>query len=119
MSIVTKLDSDAISAVKHECSICLVRCDSCKSPITLQCGHTFHEYCILSWESQDKDTCPLCRAVFDPSLDHKIKEAYDILTSYLLFDDLIDLAIADLNEKQVYTRMSLFETYLMMIDCCC
>lgn len=47
------------------CSICL---DTLKSPVTLQCGHTFCMDCIDDcWHQEDQRgvyTCPQCRQVF-------------------------------------------------------
>lgn len=41
-----------------ECSICYN--DEKENEVILQCGHSFCEECIKSWEKINK-TCPLCR----------------------------------------------------------
>lgn len=42
--------------IKGVCTICLEEVRS----VPLECGHVFHNKCILKW-LQDNDTCPNCR----------------------------------------------------------
>ena len=41
-----------------QCSVCN---EVFTDASTLNCGHTFCQYCIDKWRSQKKSTCPLCR----------------------------------------------------------
>jgi hypothetical protein len=50
---------------KFDCSICKngdikIKCVSIK-----KCGHIFHNKCILNWLINYKNTCPICRDLFD------------------------------------------------------
>lgn len=31
----------------------------------IRCGHEFHSHCIQEWKDRGKNTCPVCRKVFD------------------------------------------------------
>jgi hypothetical protein len=46
------------SADPQDCPICLVSADA---PVSLVCGHAFHEACITRWLVVSP-TCPTCRA---------------------------------------------------------
>ncbi len=46
------------SADSQDCPICLMRADA---PVSLVCGHAFHEACITRWLIVSP-TCPTCRA---------------------------------------------------------
>ena len=55
------LDSPGESFVGSSCSICLadyLRGDSLK---VLQCGHAFHESCVVEWLTRRRGDCPNCR----------------------------------------------------------
>lgn len=47
----------------YECPICLIELTS-KDEKKLLCGHCFHETCLMKWEKQGKNTCPICRRCF-------------------------------------------------------
>ncbi len=49
------------------CSICLNEVRSTRANPPLRCGHVFHTACLESWKQRGKNTCPLCRKVFDAS----------------------------------------------------
>lgn len=57
-----------------ECSICYE--NIAHSQVNkLPCGHKFHKMCIINWENQYKNTCPLCRKEFkkdEPYIDSVI-----------------------------------------------
>ncbi|XP_035281060.1 E3 ubiquitin-protein ligase TRIM39-like [Anguilla anguilla] len=56
------LDSDLMSEVQFECSICL---DVFSNPVSLPCGHSFCQACIGGyWDSTDLCLCPLCKESF-------------------------------------------------------
>lgn len=42
----------------QECPICLAHAEA---PVSLVCGHAFHEECITRWLAV-RVTCPMCRA---------------------------------------------------------
>ena len=50
-----------------ECVICH---ETMKSVHTLECGHSFHVPCIISWFRSGKGNCPLCR---DEAICHPIR----------------------------------------------
>ena len=49
------------------CSICLNEVRPTRANPPLRCGHVFHTSCLEAWKEQGKNTCPLCRKVFDGS----------------------------------------------------
>ena len=50
-----------------QCSICLNDMRNTRSNREIRCGHRFHGRCIEEWKKKGKNTCPLCRKVFDVS----------------------------------------------------
>ena len=55
--------------VDGSCSICLLDYDIGDAVIRStrrSCQHAFHDECILSWLSQGKKRCPICRNFFVP-----------------------------------------------------
>lgn len=51
----------------NKCSICLNNVRKTRSTRELPCGHIFHGSCIARWKEQGKNTCPICRKLFDVS----------------------------------------------------
>lgn len=49
------------------CSICLNEVRSTRNNTGLRCGHLFHTKCLEEWKRRGKNTCPVCRRVFDAS----------------------------------------------------
>jgi hypothetical protein len=49
------------------CAICLNNVRSTRTNPPIRCGHTFHSHCLEEWKSKGKNTCPLCRKIFDVS----------------------------------------------------
>ena len=49
------------------CSICLNDVRRTRQNSNLRCGHLFHSTCLNDWKAKGKNTCPLCRKVFDVS----------------------------------------------------
>lgn len=47
------------------CTVCLDEVTALQSAVRLECGHTFHAECIMSWLSHNT-TCPNCRALAVP-----------------------------------------------------
>ena len=45
------------------CTICADSDESETNPIvTLECGHSFHTHCLITWFRKHHDTCPNCRS---------------------------------------------------------
>ena len=49
------------------CSICLNQVRPTRTNPPIRCGHIFHSDCLESWKEKGKNTCPMCRKVFDVS----------------------------------------------------
>lgn len=49
------------------CAICLNPVRETRQNPALRCGHVFHSHCIEDWKSRGKQTCPVCRKIFDGS----------------------------------------------------
>jgi len=49
------------------CAICLSAVRETRSNTPIRCGHLFHSHCIDHWKQQGKNTCPVCRKIFDGS----------------------------------------------------
>ena len=54
------------------CAICLNTVRETRSHVPIRCGHLFHSHCIEHWKQQGKNTCPVCRKIFDGS-DYKVQ----------------------------------------------
>jgi hypothetical protein len=49
------------------CSICLNEVKTTRNNPPTRCGHMFHSHCLQEWKNKGKNTCPICRKVFDAS----------------------------------------------------
>lgn len=49
------------------CAICLNPVRATRQNVPLRCGHLFHQHCIEDWKARGKQTCPVCRKIFDGS----------------------------------------------------
>lgn len=47
------------------CGICLNPVRETRGTTAIRCGHLFHKTCLTRWEEQGKDTCPICRRVYN------------------------------------------------------
>ena len=56
-----------ISSECTTCAICLNPVRETRQNPALRCGHVFHSHCIEDWKSRGKQTCPVCRKIFDGS----------------------------------------------------
>jgi hypothetical protein len=54
--------AEVVAEVGEECPICLDEFDEEKKCFVTNCGHKFHEKCLVGWLSE-RDTCPSCRRV--------------------------------------------------------
>lgn len=50
-----------------QCPVCMEDIMKNRGTRTLTCGHTFHNSCLEQWKEQGKNTCPMCRKLFDIS----------------------------------------------------
>jgi len=48
-----------------QCAICLNEVRQTRSNIPIRCGHLFHSHCLQNWKNKGKQTCPICRKIFD------------------------------------------------------
>ena len=49
----------------HTCCICLNDVRATRANHPLRCGHVFHSHCLEEWKKQGKNTCPVCRKIFN------------------------------------------------------
>ena len=56
-----------VSSECMTCAICLNPVRETRQNPALRCGHVFHSHCIEDWKSRGKQTCPVCRKIFDGS----------------------------------------------------
>ena len=47
------------------CAICLNPVRETRHNKPIRCGHLFHSHCIENWKFMGKQTCPICRKIFD------------------------------------------------------
>ena len=47
------------------CAICLNPVRETRRNTPLRCNHLFHSHCIEDWKARGKQTCPVCRKIFD------------------------------------------------------
>jgi hypothetical protein len=83
------------------CSICLneVRCTRTNPPI--RCGHMFHSHCLQEWKNQGKNTCPICRKVFDAT---QFKITVTIQNNYTAVANSVSLS-----EDSIFNVLDLFD----------
>ena len=48
-----------------QCAICLNEVRQTRSNTPIRCGHLFHSHCLQNWKNRGKQTCPVCRKIFD------------------------------------------------------
>lgn len=48
-----------------QCAICLNDVRETRHNKPIRCGHLFHSHCLEKWKSKGKQTCPVCRKIFD------------------------------------------------------
>lgn len=83
------------------CSICLneVKCTRTNPPI--RCGHMFHSNCLQEWKNRGKNTCPICRKIFDTT---NFKITVTIQNNYTAAANSVSL-----NEESIFNVMDLFD----------
>lgn len=94
------------------CSICLNEVRSTRHTQPIRCGHVFHAHCLEKWKKKGKNTCPVCRKVFDAKNFHVlltvtnnytgtsnaltlgesgIFNVFDVFDLNMEFDEIVDL----------------------------
>jgi len=71
------------------CAICLNEVRSTRNNPSIRCGHTFHSHCLEEWKGKGKNTCPLCRKIFDVS---QFKVTITIQNNYTSASNTVTLA---------------------------
>lgn len=115
------------------CSICLNEVRPTRNNTGLRCGHLFHTHCLEEWKKRGKNTCPMCRKVFDASkfrvtvqIQNNVTEVvdtvtlnqesmFDVLDLFDInfdFEDLVDLdsLLSDLGVSRTDLDSSIFDT---------
>ena len=86
------------------CSICL---SQFVKPVSLECGHSFCQFCILKFLIQYPKKCPLCRTAIKVCYqDIKVNVALDAIS--FKFNPRIYNKIRALNEREI-KKSKLFE----------
>lgn len=72
------------------CSICLNEVRSTRKNPPIRCGHVFHSCCIQEWKDKGKNTCPVCRKVFDVS---QFKVNISVYNNYTGLEDTVQMNV--------------------------
>jgi hypothetical protein len=83
------------------CSICLNEVRATRANPPLRCGHVFHSSCLEEWKNQGKNTCPVCRRVFDATRFKVVVTIQNNLTSVA--------NSVTLNEESIFNVLDLFD----------
>lgn len=83
------------------CSICLNEVRSTRKNPPIRCGHVFHSCCIQEWKDKGKNTCPICRKVFDAS---QFKVSVVIQNNYTAVSNSVSL-----NDGSIFNVLDLFD----------
>lgn len=83
------------------CSICLNGVRSTRKNPPIRCGHVFHSCCIQEWKDKGKNTCPICRKVFDAS---QFKVTISIQNNYTPGENSVLL-----NDDSIFNVLDLFD----------
>ena len=73
------------------CHVCQDEWQPCERRRRLPCGHEFHSACVSEWLTKNVGSCPVCRAVLQPSLTELETKAWGAA-----FDDAEALAAAEI-----------------------
>ena len=71
-----------------QCAICLNEVMSTRTNPPLRCGHVFHSHCLEEWKNKGKNTCPVCRRMFDVS---KFKVTVTVQNNYTAESNTVSL----------------------------
>jgi len=84
-----------------QCAICLNEVRSTRTNPPIRCGHMFHSHCIEEWKSKGKNTCPVCRKIFDVS---KFKVVVTIQNNYTAASNSVSL-----ESQSIFNMMDMFD----------
>ena len=84
-----------------QCAICLNEVRSTRTNPPIRCGHVFHSHCLEEWKGKGKNTCPLCRKLFDVS---KFKVVVTIHNNYTAASNSVSLG-----SQSIFNVMDLFD----------
>ena len=83
-----------------QCAICLNEVRSTRTNTPLRCGHMFHSHCLEEWKNKGKNTCPVCRKVFDVS---QFKVTVTVQNNYTAESNTVSL-----ENEAVFNVMDIF-----------
>ena len=83
-----------------QCAICLNEVRSTRTNTPLRCGHMFHSHCLEEWKNKGKNTCPVCRKVFDVS---QFKVTVAVQNNYTAESNTVSL-----EDEAVFNVMDIF-----------
>ena len=83
------------------CAICLNDVRSTRNNSPIRCGHMFHSHCLEEWKSKGKNTCPLCRKVFDVS---QFKVIVTVQNNYTATSNTVSL-----ESEAIFNIMDIFD----------
>lgn len=84
-----------------QCAICLNEVRTTRSNPPIRCGHTFHSHCLEEWKGKGKNTCPLCRKVFDVS---QFKVTVTVQNNYTAQSNTVSL-----NSEAIFDIIDIFD----------
>ena len=84
-----------------QCAICLNEVRSTRTNPPIRCGHRFHSHCLEEWKGKGKNTCPLCRKVFDVS---QFKVIVTVQNNYTAQSNTVSLG-----SEAIFNIMDIFD----------
>lgn len=84
-----------------QCAICLNEVRSTRNNPPIRCGHVFHSQCIKEWKDKGKNTCPVCRKVFDVS---QFKVTLTVQNNYTAQSNTVSL-----QSEAIFNIMDIFD----------
>jgi hypothetical protein len=71
------------------CAICLNPVRETRRNTPIRCGHLFHSHCIEDWKGRGKQTCPVCRKIFDGA-NFKVSLKIENMINHASFTTSVD-----------------------------
>jgi len=84
-----------------QCAICLSEVRSTRNNQPIRCGHLFHSHCLEEWKCKGKNTCPICRKVFDVS---QFKVTLTVQNNYTATSNTVSL-----ESNAIFNIMDIFD----------
>ena len=99
-----------------QCAICLNDVRQTRHNKPIRCGHLFHTHCLEGWKSRGKQTCPICRKIFDGAnfrVQITVHNMFETTSNTLLIDndyifDALDIFFDVENEGDLSSFLSDF-----------